>query len=137
MAEDKLKSTDKSDDELKTYPILPLRNTVLFPQQIIPIYVGREQSLKLIADLPKGGQKYIVVVAQKDGSLENPAQKDLYEYGTLAMVMKVFDMPDKSRSAIVQGLERVHIKEFKNPDPYYKGLVAKVRGTARRTDGGS
>ena len=134
MAEGKSKPTKKTGDELAIYPILPLRNTVLFPQQIIPIYVGREQSLKLIADLPKGGKKYIVVVAQKDGSLESPTEKDLYKYGTLAMVMKVFDMPDKSRSAIVQGLERVYIKEFINPDPYYKGLVEKVRGSAPRTE---
>ncbi|SVE41207.1 uncharacterized protein METZ01_LOCUS494061, partial [marine metagenome] len=134
MAEGTSKPTKKTGDALEIYPILPLRNTVLFPQQIIPIYVGREQSLKLIADLPKGGKKYIVVVAQKDGSLENPTEKDLYKYGTLAMVMKVFDMPDKSRSAIVQGLERVYIKEFINPDPYYKGLVEKVMGSARRTE---
>ena len=110
MADEEQKPTKKTGDSLEIYPILPLRNTVLFPQQIIPIYVGREQSLKLIADLPKSGKKYIVVVAQKDGSIENPTEKDLYEYGTLAMVMKVFDMPDKSRSAIVQGLERVHVK---------------------------
>ena len=68
------KSTKKAKNELEIYPILPLRNTVLFPQQIIPIYVGRKQSLKLIADLPKSGKKYIVVVAQNDGSLENPTK---------------------------------------------------------------
>ena len=128
MAENTPKITENKDEVLEIYPVLPLRNTVLFPQQIIPIYVGREQSLKLIADLPKGGKKYIVVVAQKDGSVENPKASDLYEYGTLAMVMKVFDMPDKSRSAIVQGLDRVRVKNFLDPDPYYKGLVEKVRG---------
>ena len=64
------KPNEENNDALEIYPILPLRNTVLFPQQIIPIYVGREQSLKLIDDLPKGGKKYIVVVAQKDGSIE-------------------------------------------------------------------
>ena len=128
MAENTPNITENKDEVLEIYPVLPLRNTVLFPQQIIPIYVGREQSLKLIADLPKGGKKYIVVVAQKDGSVENPKASDLYEYGTLAMVMKVFDMPDKSRSAIVQGLDRVRVKNFLDPDPYYKGLVEKVRG---------
>ncbi|SVE38701.1 uncharacterized protein METZ01_LOCUS491555, partial [marine metagenome] len=130
MADDSSKEVKKTDEVLEIYPILPLRNTVLFPQQIIPIYVGREQSLKLIDDLPKGGKKYIVVVAQKDGSIENPKGADLYEYGTLAMVMKVFDMPDKSRSAIVQGLDRVRVKQYLEPDPYYKGLVEKVRGVS-------
>ena len=94
MAESTPNITKNKDEVLEIYPVLPLRNTVLFPQQIIPIYVGREQSLKLIADLPKGGKKYIVVVAQKDGSVENPKASDLYEYGTLAMVMKVFENID-------------------------------------------
>ena len=134
MSDEISKVEQQENDSSNIYPILPLRNTVLFPQQIIPIYVGREQSLKLIADLPKGGKKYIVVVAQKDGSLENPAKKDLYEYGTLAMVMKVFDMPDKSRSAIVQGLERVHVKEFIKPNPYYKGAVEKINSSVAKTD---
>tara|TARA_Y100000588_G_scaffold394410_1_gene514783 strand:+ start:1760 stop:4186 length:2427 start_codon:yes stop_codon:yes gene_type:complete len=133
MTEEISNPMEDENKSLEKYPILPLRNTVLFPQQIIPIYVGREQSLKLIADLPKTGKKYIVVVAQRDGSLENPTKKDLYEFGTLAMVMKVFDMPDKSRSAIVQGLERVHVKEFINPNPYYKGLVEKIQGSTQRT----
>ena len=133
MAEDTPRKIEGKDEVLEIYPILPLRNTVLFPQQIIPIYVGREQSLKLIADLPKGGKKYIVVVAQKDGSVENPTKSDMYEYGTLAMVMKVFDMPDKSRSAIVQGLDRVRVKQYLDPKPYYKGLVGKVRGVVKHS----
>ena len=59
---------------------MPLRNTVLFPQQVIPIYVGREKSLKLIEDLDPEN-KYLVVVAQQDGSIEDPKQEDLYSYG--------------------------------------------------------
>ena len=133
MAQDTPRKIEGKDEVLEIYPILPLRNTVLFPQQIIPIYVGREQSLKLIADLPKGGKKYIVVVAQKDGSVENPTKSGMYEYGTLAMVMKVFDMPDKSRSAIVQGLNRVRVKQYLDPKPYYKGLVEKVRGVVEHS----
>ncbi len=122
------KETQKEHEEnvLEQYPILPLRNTVLFPQQIIPIYVGREQSLKLIDDLPNKGKKYIVVVAQKDGSIENPKGSDLYTYGTLATVMKTFDMPDNSKSAIVQGIERVKIVNYIEHDPYFKGLIQKT-----------
>ena len=120
------KSKNGNEEVLELYPVLPLRNTVLFPQQIIPIYVGREQSLKLIDDLTLEERKYIVVVAQKDGALENPKGDDLYDVGTLAMVMKVFDMPDKSKSAIVQGLERVQINTFTQDQPYYKGLVKKI-----------
>jgi len=111
-----------SIEDTDQYPVMPLRNTVLFPQQVIPIYIGRERSLKLINELnPK--RKYIVVVAQEDGSIEDPEPKDLYSYGTLANVLKVFDMPDNSKSAIVQGISRVKILDYTSVDPYYRAAI--------------
>ena len=107
------------------YPILPLRNTVLFPQQIIPIYVGREQSLKLVDNLKGSKNKHIVVVAQKDSSVEVPDINDLYKWGTLANIMKVFDMPDGSKSAIVQGLERVKIESKVDSETYLNAMVTR------------
>jgi len=107
------------------YPVMPLRNTVLFPQQVIPIYIGRERSLKLINGLdPK--KRYIVVVAQEDGSIEDPKSSDLYAYGTLAQVLKVFDMPDNSKSAIVQGISRVKILDYTNQEPYFSAAVESM-----------
>jgi len=108
------------------YPVMPLRNTVLFPQQVIPIYVGREKSLKLINDLAPQ-DKHIVVVAQEDGSIEDPRPEDLYSYGTLAVVLKVFDMPDNSKSAIVQGVERVKMLDYVDDDPYFIAKVTRVQ----------
>ena len=70
----------KKNKEL--YPILPLRNTVLFPQQIIPIYIGREQSLELVNDLKDSKNKHIVVVAQRDSTVEVPKIEDLYNWVT-------------------------------------------------------
>ena len=104
---------------------MPLRNTVLFPQQVIPIYVGREKSLKLIEDL-EPDNKYLVVVAQQDGSIEDPKQEDLYSYGTLALVLKVFDMPDNSKSAIVQGVDRVKILKYQENDAYFLADVERI-----------
>ena len=109
----------------KQYPIMPLRNTVLFPQQVIPIYVGREKSLKLIEDL-EPDNKYLVVVAQQDGSIEDPKQEDLYSYGTLALVLKVFDMPDNSKSAIVQGVDRVKILKYQENDAYFLADIERI-----------
>ena len=111
--------------EADEYPVMPLRNTVLFPQQVIPIYIGRARSLKLINDLdPK--KRYIVVVAQEDGSIEDPKPSDLYAYGTLAQVLKVFDMPDNSKSAIVQGISRVKILDYINQEPYFFAAVESM-----------
>ena len=112
-------------EESKFYPVMPLRNTVLFPQQVIPIYIGREKSLRLINDLDSK-QKHIVVVAQEDGSIEDPTPEDLYSYGTLAIVLKVFDMPDNSKSAIVQGVERVKLLKFISDDPYYSAAIETI-----------
>ena len=109
----------------KTYPVMPLRNTVLFPQQVIPIYIGREKSLKLVNSLGKESKR-IVVVAQEDGSVEDPRPEDLYSYGTLAVVLKVFDMPDNSKSAIVQGVERVKILSYIENDPFYRAVVEEI-----------
>ena len=81
--------------------------------------------MKLINELdPK--KRYIVVVAQEDGSIEDPKPEDLYSYGTLAQVLKVFDMPDNSKSAIVQGISRVKIMEYLSHDPYLSAAVASM-----------
>ena len=117
----------KQKNILESYPILPLRNTILFPNQIIPIYIGRKQSLNLINDIHDLEKKYIVVVAQKDGAIENPKDDDIYKFGTLASVMKIFDMPDKSKSAIVQGIMRVKLESIKQNTPYFKGLVSRIK----------
>ena len=119
-----LEPTSPADDH--DYPVMPLRNTVLFPQQVIPIYIGREKSLKLIEDLGPG-DKHIVVVAQEDGSIEDPKPEDLYAYGTLGVVLKVFDMPDNSKSAIVQGVERVKLLSFGDAEPYYTAVVERIK----------
>ena len=117
----------------KQYPVMPLKNTVLFPQQVIPIYVGREKSLKLIEDLPDDN-KYLVVVAQQDGSIEDPKEDDLYSYGTLALVLKTFDMPDNSKSAIVQGVDRVKILKFNQGDSYFMADIERIQESITTPD---
>ena len=136
MTEDKkneIEITDKDDLNVEVYSVMPLRNTVLFPQQVIPIYVGREKSLKLIDNLDKKN-KYIVVVAQEDGSIENPKPEDLYAFGTLALVLKVFEMPDNSKSAIVQGVDRVKLLSFIETEPYYRATVQRVKEKKPKDD---
>ena len=128
MTEDKkidIEEIDENDQNVEVYSVMPLRNTVLFPQQVIPIYVGRDKSLKLISNLDKKN-KYIVVVAQEDGSIENPKPEDLYAYGTLATVLKVFEMPDNSKSAIVQGVDRVKLLSFIETEPFYRATVQRL-----------
>tara|TARA_B110000263_G_scaffold19429_1_gene15416 strand:- start:182 stop:2500 length:2319 start_codon:yes stop_codon:yes gene_type:complete len=108
------------------YSVLPLRNTVLFPNQIIPIYIGRKASLDLINDIGGSSNKDIVVVAQKDGNVESPLNNDLYMTGTLATVMKIFDMPDNSKSAIVKGIRRVKLNTITSDSPYFKSTIEEL-----------
>tara|TARA_B100002051_G_scaffold55275_1_gene50908 strand:- start:93 stop:2414 length:2322 start_codon:yes stop_codon:yes gene_type:complete len=112
---------------MNIYPVLPLRNTVLFPNQIIPIYIGRKQSLNLVNDVSKLEDKTIIVVAQKDGKVELPKSDDFYNVGTLATVMKIFDMPDDSKSAIVKGIRRVNIGDYSQTDPFFKASFTEVQ----------
>jgi len=120
-------------DSPREIPLMPLRNTVLYPQQVIPLYIGRERSLRLLDEiLPE--TKLIAVVAQKDISTENPKEDDLYSWGTLAQVLKIFDMPDKSKSAIVQGIERIQILQVTQETPFYKAVVRRVHEISYTND---
>lgn len=101
----------------KVLPLLPLRNTVIFPQQILPLSIGREKSVRLI-DAAMRSDRLIMVVAQKDGSVDDPSPEDLYRWGTIAQVMKIFKMPDGTQSAMVQGVARARLLDFVQTDPY-------------------
>lgn len=105
-----------------TLPILPLRNTVLFPGVIIPISLGRAKSLQLIKDVQKS-KGFFGVIAQKDLKVEDPQQNDLYEVGTMAKVIKVLEMPDNSTSVIIQGKRRFKLDEIVSDEPYHIGKV--------------
>jgi len=103
-------------------PILPLRNTVLFPGVVIPITVGRDKSIKLIKDAYQK-DKTIGVVAQKNDSTEDPSFEDIHNIGTIAYILKTIKMPDGSTTAIIQGKRRFEITELTQKEPYLKAKV--------------
>ena len=105
-----------------TLPILPLRNTVLFPGVIIPINIGRDKSLKLIRYAYKSNAPF-GVIAQRDANTENPQLKDLYSIGTVASVLKILDMPDGTTTAIIQGKKRFELDDILYDDPYHVGKI--------------
>ena len=106
-------------------PILPLRNTVLFPGVVIPITVGRDKSIHLIKDYNKG-DKTIGVVAQKSDSTEEPTADDLFSVGTVAHIIKMLRMPDGNTTIIIQGKKRFKITEYIQTDPYHKAKVTAL-----------
>ena len=106
-------------DEL---PILPLRNTVLFPGVVLPITVGRDKSIKAVTDAYKG-DKLIGVIAQKDSTIEEPTVSDLEEIGTVAKIAKLIKMPDGGTTVIIQGRKRFKVDEITSEDPYFKAKI--------------
>src|SRR5215468_6219871 len=103
-------------------PILPLRDTVLFPNSFMPLAVARESSVRLIDDAI-ADRKLIAVFTQRDAAVEEPGQADLYPVGTATHIHKMFKLPDGSLRLIVQGLQRVTLDEILSTQPYLRGRV--------------
>ncbi|MFN5376862.1 MAG: endopeptidase La, partial [Chitinophagaceae bacterium] len=106
-------------------PLLPLRNTVLFPGVVIPIPVGRDKSIKAIAESYKT-DKLVGVLAQKDSNVEDPGIGDLVSIGTVAKIIKLIKMPDGGTTAILQGKRRFTLLKVKSEDPYFIGEVQAI-----------
>jgi len=120
---------EMNDEELpETLPILPLRNTVLFPGVVIPITAGRDKSIHLIKDA-NNGPKVIGVVSQKDESVENPKVKDINTLGTVAKILRVLQMPDGNTTVIIQGKKRFEIAEVLTEKPYMTATVREAAET--------
>lgn len=103
-------------------PILPLKNTVLFPGVVVPITVGRDRSLALVKEAYEG-DKIIGVVTQKNEDIEEPEYKDLHTVGTVAQILKLIKMPDGSKSIVIQGKSNFKVKDFTQSNPYFKAKV--------------
>jgi ATP-dependent Lon protease len=108
----------------KVLPVLPVRDTVLFPHAVLPLTVGRESSIQLIQSL--GDEKTIVVVAQRDARMDAPQPADLHAYGTLATIHKVVKMPNQSLFVFTEGTERVKLGPFSQTEPFMMAAVEAV-----------
>ncbi len=125
---------DKGDNFPDELPILPLRNTVLFPGVVIPITVGRDKSIKLIRDA-NAAQKTIGVVSQKDVSVEDPAFEDLHQVGAVAKILKMLRMPDGNTTVIIQGRQRFRLEQLTATQPYLKARITHSKDIkARKND---
>jgi len=111
-------------DEARTLPLLPVRDTVLFPHAVLPLTVGRESSVQLINSL--GDDKTIIVVAQREARVDAPQPTDLYAVGSLAVVHKVVRMPNQSLFVFAEGLERVKVTEYTQLNPFMRATVESI-----------
>lgn len=112
---------DRNREEIvipESIPVIPVRNTVFFPHQFIPLAIGRSKSIKLVEDAVKSNG-LIGVIAQKDGTVDDPKWTDLYKVGTIARILKIIDLPDGSKSAFIQGITRFTARTYIQTDPYF------------------
>lgn len=106
-------------------PLLPLRNTVLFPGVVLPITVGRDKSIKAVNEAYKG-DKLVGVIAQKDTNIEDPSTKDLEDIGTVARIVKLIKMPDGGTTIIIQGKSRFQVESILMDEPYFRAKIRKL-----------
>ncbi len=121
---ERTEETPRIVDTDRPFPVLPVRDTVLFPHAVLPLTVGRESSVLLINSL--GEDKTIVVAAQREARVDNPQPTDLYALGTLAVVHKVVKMPNQSLFVFAEGLDRVRLKDFTQLTPFMRATTETV-----------
>ncbi|KQT22105.1 Lon protease [Chryseobacterium sp. Leaf404] len=121
-------SETEKNAEQKVFPILPVRNMVMFPQVVIPITAGRKNSIQLLEEAQKNGD-LIGILSQKHSDIEQPIEKDLYTVGTLAKIIKIIKLPEGNITAITKGFHRFKIKNFVESQPYFKAEITKLKDT--------
>jgi len=111
-----------SSDKGQLYPVLPLRDIVVFPHMIVPLFVGREKSVKALEDV-MGDDKQILLVAQKDASVDDPAADDIYEVGTISTVLQLLKLPDGTVKILVEGGQRAAITGYKDNEEFFEAYA--------------
>jgi len=99
-------------------PLLPLRDVVVYPQLVIPLFVGRDKSIKAI-EQANGGDKQILLVAQKSANMDEPTSKDFFEIGTLATILQMLKLPDGTVKVLVEGTERISLTKFYDSSDFW------------------
>ena len=100
-------------------PLLPLRDIVIFPSMVIPLFVGRDKSIKALQEVMKS-DKSIVLITQKNSEIDDPEEKDLFGYGCLSKVLQLLKLPDGTVKVLVEGTKRVKIIDFKDDEKFIK-----------------
>lgn len=119
------------NEEQTVFPILPVRNMVMFPKVVIPITAGRTMSIKLLEDA-QNNNELIGILSQNNSAIENPTEKDLFQVGTLAKIIKIIKLPEGNVTAITKGYQRFKIKNFTASKPYFKAEITKLKDTSTK-----
>lgn len=125
MSESKTTELDLAPGESRVYPVLPLRDIVAFPGMIVPLFVGREKSVKALEEVMRD-DKNILVVTQKNAQEDDPSPEDVFDVGTIASVLQLLKLPDGTVKVLIEGLSRASIEEFVRTDDYYEAKATAM-----------
>lgn len=129
--EQKRAEMQRKIDFTKKYPLLPLRDVVVFPHMVIPLFVGREKSVNALDEAMKG-DRLIVLATQTDAQISNPERKDLYEVGTVAEILQLLKLPDGTIKVLVEGVSRTYISELQTADEFFEAEIREIEPPRRR-----
>src|SRR5271156_3885950 len=118
--------TEPRSSDTETMPLLPLRNSVVFPASVVPINVGRARSVRLVEDLLGHDRAVVGIVSQRDADVDDPTFADLYEIGTIARVVKVIRLGPQNYSVVLHGLGRLKLTEAGSLEPYMRAYVQRI-----------
>lgn len=116
------------------YPVLPLRDIVVFPHMIVPLFVGREKSVRALEDVMRGQDRQILLVTQKNPALDDPNTTDLYTIGTIGNILQLLKLPDGTVKVLVEGTHRVRITKFADNDVYFEAFAEKLSDDGEHSD---
>ncbi|HEX4515238.1 MAG TPA: LON peptidase substrate-binding domain-containing protein, partial [Polyangiaceae bacterium] len=111
---------------IETLPILPLRNSVVFPASVVPINVGRMRSVRLVEELESQERAVVAIVSQRDGEVDEPGWGDVYDVGTVARVVKVIRLGPSNYSVVLHGLARLRIQGIAGLEPYMRAKIKRI-----------
>src|SRR5258706_4880790 len=125
MNSGKINPGDPTSRIPETYVVLPLRNAVFFPRQVLPLSVGRESSLRVLEEAQRDHLP-VLLLTQRDPEVAHPQAGDLHTMETLSKILKVFNLPDGTRSILIQGLYRARVLSFLQTEPFIKAVAHRI-----------
>src|SRR3989337_307653 len=117
------KTVEEAKEQPAMMPVLPLRDVVVYPHMVIPLFVGREKSIKALEAAMEGNKK-ILLVAQKSASVDDPQPEDIYDIGTISSILQLLKLPDGTIKVLVEGTERARVEKLVVLDQYFVAEVS-------------
>lgn len=131
---DQEQHTPESSSDALAIPVLPLRDVVVYPHMVIPLFVGRDKSIKALDSAMASGQKQVLLMAQKEATEDNPSENDVYSIGTVSTILQLLKLPDGTVKVLVEGIRRGQVLDYVHTEPFFLANIAFIENGALREE---